>query len=370
MVRIYIRTLLTIYRIYGFNKTFWGWLLGESFMRLFTFTTLFLDNIFFSRYRKIEVKNPLFIIGHPRSGTTFLHHLLTQTNEAAAFKCWHLLFPALTARVLFKPLVHKAIKSGRDVVMPEETGHKVSLGQVEEEEMLFLNTYDTQFVPAGLLGLDHQEYPELMFHDQQSEKRRLSSLDFLTGCFQRQIMYTGKSQIIAQMHFSTHRLKTLLEYYPDAKFVYIVRNPHHVVPSFLSLLHKSIEFRWGLVQVPKGVMQRYNERRYQSMIDLYRYFYNLQKNNELPEDRVMVLPYDLLRRDLIKAFNKIVDFSGIAVSEELRLKVAARAQKQESYQRKHQVMDLAEFGLSHERISRDFAFVFKEYGIEDSQPKL
>jgi hypothetical protein len=138
-----------------------------------------------------------------------------------------------------------------------------------------------------------------------------------------------------------------------------------VVPSFLSLLHKSIDFRWGLAQIPQDILQRYNERRYQAMIDLYRYFYDLQKNNVLPTDRVMVLPYDLLRNDLNDAFNRIVEFSGITLSEELRKKVAERAEKQESYQRKHQVMDLADFGLTHEKISRDFAFVFEEYGIED-----
>ncbi|MCB2182963.1 MAG: sulfotransferase [Desulfobulbaceae bacterium] len=336
-------------------------------MRLFTFFTLALDHLFFPGFKKVHVKKPFFIIGHPRSGTTFLHHLLTQTNEAAAFKCWHLLFPALTARKLFKPLIHRLIKTGKSEVMPEETGHKMDLDKVEEEEMLFLNTYDTQFVPAGLLGLDDCQYPELQHHDQQPKSHRFRSLRFLNGCFQRQIHYTGKSQIIAQTHFSTHRLKTMLEFYPDAKFVYIIRNPHHVVPSFLSLLHKSIDFRWGLAQIPKDILQRYNERRYQSMIDLYRYFYDLQKNNELPIDRVMVMPYDLLRNDLVRAFKQIVDFCGIEVSDELREKVTHRAENQQSYKRKHQVMDLADFGLSHERISKDFAFVFEEYGIEDQQ---
>jgi len=367
MLSIYFRTLRIIWKIYGPGKIFMGWLLGESFMRLFTFVTLALDRLFFPGFRKVQIKKPLFIIGHPRSGTTFLHHLLTQTNEAAAFKCWHLLFPALTARTLFKPLIHRLIKTGRSEVMPEETGHKMDLNKVEEEEMLFLNTYDTQFVPAGLLGLDDRQYPELQHHDQQPKSRRFRSLRFLHGCFQRQIQYTGKSQIIAQTHFSTHRLKTMLEFYPDAKFVYIIRNPHQVVPSFLSLLHKSIDFRWGLDKIPTDILQRYNERRYQAMIDLYRYFYDLQKNNALPTDRVKVLSYDLLRSDLVGAFKQIVDFSGIKVSEELRKKVARRAENQGGYQRKHQVMDLADFGLSHEKISRDFAFVFEEYGIEDRQ---
>lgn len=249
--------------------------------------------------------------------------------------------------------------------MPEKTGHKVDLDNVEEEEMLFLNTYDTQFVPAGLLGFDKKEYPELQWHDQQPKAQRLRSLRFLHGCFQRQIKYTGKEQIIAQMHFSTHRLKTLLEFYPDAKFIYIIRNPHQVIPSFLSLLHKSIDFRWGIAKIPPQMLQRYYQRRYQAMIDLYRYFYDLQKKNEIPSGRVMVLPYELLRWDLETAFKQIADFSSIKVSDDLSQAVTQRAKKQQKYQRKHQVMDLADFGLTHERISEDFAFVFEEYGIED-----
>ena len=365
MLKIYFRTLMVCWKIYGPGKVFFGWLLGEPLMRLFTFFTLFLDRIFFPGFRRIKVKNPIFIIGHPRSGTTFLHHLLTQSGEAAAFKCWHLLFPALSARTLLRPLIHHLIKTGRGEMMPEETGHKMALDKVEEEEMLFLHNYDTQFVAAGLLGLDDREYPELHKQDQQPRTRRYRSLRFLHGCFQRQIYYTGNPQIIAQTHFSTHRIKTLLEFYPDAKFVYIIRNPHHVVPSFLSLLHNSIDFRWGLAKIPPDILQQYNERRYQAMIALYRYFYDLQKNNELPADRVMVLTYDLLRTDLVKAFNRIVEFTGIRASDQLSQAVAHKAKNQQQYQRTHKVKDLAVFGLSRERLTKDFSFVFDEYDLGD-----
>jgi hypothetical protein len=35
-----------------------------------------LDEIFFPNYRMQEVKSPVFIIGNPRSGTTFTHRLI------------------------------------------------------------------------------------------------------------------------------------------------------------------------------------------------------------------------------------------------------------------------------------------------------
>ncbi len=367
MIKIYLQTLVVSWKIYGFGRVFFAYLFGELFVRLFALVTLFLDKFFFRGYRKVEVKNPVFIIGHPRSGTTFLHHLLTSADNAAAFQTWHLLFPALTARMILKPLINYLIKTGRTELIPEETGHRVVLDKTEEEEMLFFHNYDTQFVPVGMLGFDDKEYPELQQHDQQPKSRRMKSMRFLDNCFKRHIHYTGKSQIVAQTHFSTHRLLTMMEYYPDAKFVYIVRDPLHVVPSFLSLLHKSIEFRCGIDPVPQPVLDRYNKRRYQSIIDLYRYFYDLQRGGKIPQERVLVLPYDMLLTDLVGAFAKIVEFTNIDVSEKLHGHVVERAKKQKEYHRKHQIMDLEHFGLTKEMIKQDFAFVYEEYGIDSDK---
>nr|MBF0221850.1 sulfotransferase [Desulfobulbaceae bacterium] len=360
MFTFYYRSVITSWKIYGLGKVFFAHLIGEFFLRSIAFTCLALDNIFFPDFQKKKVVRPIFIIGHPRSGTTFLHHLLTSGKNTVAFKAWHLLFPALCARVLLKPLVNSLVKKGKSEIMPDWTGHQMALEKTDEEEMLFLHTYDTQFIPIGILGFDDREYPELRYNDQQPYEYRMKSMRFLDGCFKRQIHYTSKQQIIAQTHFSTHRLKTMLEFYPDAKFIYILRSPYHVVPSYLSLLHNSIKFRWGIEPVPEEILQRYYQRRYQAIIDLYRYFDTLQKNNKLPSDRVMVLPYDLLISDLTGAVQKIVDFTGIEFDDHLRQQVTQRAGSQKKYQRKHQVMDLKEFGLTEEMITRDFDFILKK----------
>jgi len=340
------------------------WVLIEPPLKGFTFLTLFLDKIFFPGYRQIEVRRPIFIIGHPRSGTTFLHKLLGLSEQAVSFTFWELTFPALTARKMVKPLYNYLCKKGLTEVFPKETGHRIDIREPEEEEMLFINNYDTQFIAAGLLGLDEDEYPELQWHDHQPNSRRFKSTEFLRECFKRQILYTEKQQIIAQTHFSTLRIKTLMEAFPDAKFIYVVRNPHQVIASFLSLLHKTIDLRWGLAPIPKPVIERYNRRRYQAMIDLYRYFYDLERNHELSEERVMILPYDLLLTDLQGAVEQAIKFTGLEASEAMLKKVAAQAARQKDYLPKHKVMSLETFGISREEINRDFAFAFDHYGLK------
>lgn len=364
MIKLYLRILVVRWKIYGFSAVFFSWLLGEPILRAFNRLMWVLDRWLFPGFMQVEVKKPIFIMGHPRSGTTFLHQVLAKNEEAVLFPTWHLLFPALSARYLLRPLINWLIKTGKTEVLPASTGHAIDLNAPEEEEMLFFNTYDTQFVAAGLLGFDDAEYPELQWNDQQPDHRRFRSMEFLHGCFQRQIYATGRHQIIAQMHFSTHRLKTMMQYYPDAKFIYMLRNPYAVVPSFLSLLHASIDHQWGLSNIPTAQLMRYNQRRYRAMVALYRYFYDLQQNKEIPENRVLVLPYSLLRNHLTVAIDKIVAFTGMPVSEHWHQTLIREAENQKHYQRQHQVKALEDFGITPAQIAEDFKFVFDAYPTE------
>ncbi len=61
-----------------------------------------LDEIFFPKYRQQEIKTPVFIIGNPRSGTTFTHRLIEKDTETfTAASSWELLFcPSIIQRKL------------------------------------------------------------------------------------------------------------------------------------------------------------------------------------------------------------------------------------------------------------------------------
>jgi omega-hydroxy-beta-dihydromenaquinone-9 sulfotransferase len=367
MLKLYYRILLTTWETSGFKVIFLRMLFLPIFS-LFTHVTLFLDEIFFSEYRKSQVISPVFIIGNPRCGSTFLHHLLTKTDDFVAFETWHVLFPALTARALVKPIVSYLIKSNRSTLMPEQiSGSATTLDVIKTEEWLFLHKLNTQFIlTMTSLAFDRKEHPEVRFHDQQSETCRRSSMKFFKGCLQRQMYYTGKKQIMAKMHFSTHRIKTLLEAFPDAKFIYLARSPYEVVPSDLSLNWNALEHLWGVKKIPSDKLKLWLERRYRYDIDLYKYFYNLRKNKEISEDNVIILRYDELLTNLYGSFEKIVSHIKTNPSDQLRQVFRHQAQLQKSYKRKHSVMKLEEFGLglTKEKITKDFSFVFDEYNFD------
>ncbi len=370
-MRVYKQAFWVSWELFGFSRNFFfflGVILFFLTHSLFTVTTLFFDYIFFPKFRKVKVKQPVFIIGHPRSGTTFIHHLFTQTDEMAAFTTWQLLFPALTARLIVKPIVRLLTRKQPMVLIPESAGHQIALDSVEEDEMLFLHNHDTQFVIIGTpLGFAEKDYREIRFHDLQPRKKRISSALFLKSIFQRHIYYTGKTQIFAQTHFSTHRIKTLLEVFPDARFIYMHRMPEETLPSYFSLNYNTLDILWGMHRFTEKQKANFNNRRYAASLELYRYFYELWHNNEIDKERVLIVDYKKLRSELMSMFDQIVEFTGINPSDELRSAVEQQAEKQKSYKRKHKVKTLSDFGIDNDRVRKDFGFLYIDDPFADQK---
>ncbi len=363
-LRIYLHIVAAARRTFGLGRVFRRWLLIPPFVFVLTRVCLWLDNLLFPGYKKVQVRNPVFIIGHPRSGTTFLHKLLTHSDTAVTFKAWHLFSPAITSRVLLRPFYWLQLRRRRAVLAPKRLGHEVSLDKVEEEEFLFVHNLDTQFLlTRSPLAFDDQEYPELRRYDEQPAKHRLKSARIFKSLLQRQIYLTGKTQVIAQMHFSTYRIKTLMEVFPDAKFIYLVRSPLEAIPSHLSLVWNSLDLQWGCDRIPPELLERFVERRYRYNVELYRYFHRLMTNGELPEDRVMVLKYDDLVADPKTACERVITFTGVEADERLRQGLIERSRQQRAYVRAHRVAPIESFGLTEERIVHDLHFVFDEFGF-------
>ena len=365
MLHIYYRILISAGQTFGLRLIFWRWLLFLPLYLFFTRLTLWLDRIFFPQHQQVEIKQPVFIIGNPRSGTSFLHNCLTKTDDFVAFKTWEIFFPALTARVLIKPIINYLIRHNLTQIMPESSGHGLYLDRVEHDEFLFVHRLDTQFLLLlSPLGLDEREYPELRLYDLQPDSRRHASVEFFRQCLKRQVYYTKKQRVIAHIHFSTCRIKTLLEAFPDAKFIYLIRSPHETIPSHLTLEYNTFKDRNRIDRIPQAKLERYFQRRYLYDIELYRYFYDLYTQGEIPSENVMILPYSQLCQNLAASFEQIKQFTQIEPSRQLQQAIEQQAAKQKQYQRQHKIIDLQQFGISQAQIALDFDFVFAEYDLE------
>ena len=378
-LRMYRKIIVSCLETFGIGQYFFYYLFKIPVKLLYINISLFLDKIFFPAYRDVKIENPIFIIGHPRSATSFLHEILIQSGEFLAFKKWEFYNPSLTVRKILQR--HKTLRNlfnfisdfrltphrigwelknkGRTKERNQDHKQKSKIGG--EEELLFLNILDTQFLAVDTpIGFSKTGYPEICFNDEQPHQER--SVLFLKDCLKRQIYYTGMKQIIAKMNFSIFRIKTLLKFFPDAKFIFLVRSPLETIRSHLSAQRTSLDRHYGLRNIPNDKLEQFFKNRYQYNILFYKRLAELMDGKEISKNQFIVIPYDSIKTDLKGSVEKVKSFTSIRFSSELDNRIKEQDKKQFSYKRKHKNLSLEAFNLTKEKIKSDFNFFFEKYG--------
>jgi hypothetical protein len=363
-IKIHLKILRATWDTFGFGTALLTRLMLAPVAGFGVMLLFLLDNVFFPGWRRVKVEKPIFIIGHPRSGTTFLHRLFAQTGEFAVFELWELMMPSILGRRLLRPIVRRRVRAGKGVIYPREVGHELSLDSVEEEELLFSFTGNTQFVTINSpLAFSDWDYAELVYCEEQPKRLRRQTMRFFRHCLQRHIYDTGKTQVVAKPNYSGMRIPSLLEEFPDAKIVYVVRSPCETIPSHLSLHRKMLDYQWGLKNIPEDRLTRYFVRRYRYNVAFYRYVEDLIESKTVDSSQLMVLSYAKLREDLDEAVDQVIEFTGLQLSDELRGRIREQCDAQKSYRREHHNLEPEAFGISKKKIAEDLGFVFEKYGF-------
>lgn len=174
---------------------------------------------------------PVFVIGHWRSGTSLLHELLARDPRHVVPTTYECLFPNhfLLTEAWLTRLLQFILPSHRPMdAMP------MSWDGPLEDEYAMCNIGEPSPYLAIAFPNDRQARAESLNMDAMApadvERWKRSLLRFL-----RQITMRSPKRIVLKSPPHTCRIKVLLELFPDARFVHIVRDPLAVFPSTLHL---------------------------------------------------------------------------------------------------------------------------------------
>lgn len=197
------------------------------------------------RVNQVKIdKPPLFILGHWRSGTTLLHELLVLDSRhgyASTYDCFspsHFLSTHSFMTRWFRFLMPN--------LRPMDNMH-AGWDRPQEEEFALLNLgapsiYRTLAFPNhGPVDLDSLDFSG--YSNQQIEEWKKTLYWFL-----QRIFFREKRALVLKSPPHLGRISVLLEMFPDARFVHIVRDPYAVYPSTLRLW--KVLFETQSVQVP------------------------------------------------------------------------------------------------------------------------
>jgi len=211
----------------GFDIKFFPRVMFITLSSIFTTPARLLFKLIYeSKISKTQItKPPIFIIGHWRSGTTFLHELLSKDPRLCHISLWHTLLP--NSFLIFessKKFLSRFLPTQR----PMDNMDVEIDGPYEEE--------------AGLAVLDRWSFFHC-FHfpknanDQYNKSvhfEGLSDEDKITWKknyinFLKTVTYANNgNQLVIKNPSNTGRISTLLELFPDARFIHIYRNPYKI----------------------------------------------------------------------------------------------------------------------------------------------
>ena len=151
-MRRYLHLYRVITKTFGYRLRPLGAFALLQVRQAISATTLGLDHLVYPRHRKQAIDRPIFIIGNPRSGTTFLHRLLLGAGDMAAFELWEMLFPAITARKLLGRIVPRLDRLSPARYHSSDV-HDTSLRGIETDDVAwFFRTLDGPFAWAYFLA--------------------------------------------------------------------------------------------------------------------------------------------------------------------------------------------------------------------------
>ena len=183
-------------------------------------------------------KAPLFIIGYYRSGTTFLQQMFMQDTRFGHMSLYQTVFPELmlTFEKIFTPLLEFSAK----LFKAKNSFHRIPLTwhSPGEEDMGLtgmLNPYAFQwgYLYPEKFNIYFEKY--VLFENISEDEIENWKHSYYYLLKKLSIANNGR-QLILKNPPNTARIKMLLSFFPDAKFIHIHRNPFDVYASNMQLL--------------------------------------------------------------------------------------------------------------------------------------
>ena len=301
-----------------------------------------------------EIREPLFIVGLPRSGTTLLHTLLAADPEHRVPLTWEVMTPSPPTGDHEQRRIQRATQSCNYLNWLAPTfRHVHAVGAELPQECVGLMTpsfmsdqFDTMYyVPSYRAWFFRQDLlPAYEYH-----RRFLQHLQFRRSA--------RRWVLKAPTHMSA--LPTLLSVYPDALFVQTHRAPLEAMASVSSLI--TILRRVFSDAVDPLVVCRDAVQYWSQTLDTF-----LQERDRLAHKRICDLDFLEIRRDPIAAIRRIYKHFGWLLSPETeqRMRVVLARQSREQYGNHR--YDLSQFGFDPAEGARAFAAYCEQFGFSST----
>ena len=360
---------LTRKRIFFLLLFYTVWPLGA----LVHWICFFLDDILFPGHKTQPIEKPLFILGNLRSGSTFLHRLLSRDAETfTSLTIWDIyLTPSVTQKKItqfFAQLdnklgghLHRILYAFDRRTLGQFKIHRISFFQPEEDENILFHVWDSLWVSFLFPFMD--EFPNYQHFDEAlplEHRRRIMA--FYKSMLQRHLYATGKTYFVAKNPAFSPKIATLLEFFPDARIIYLARNPLDMLPSTVSW----INYARRVFTEPREKYLYLDE-----ILDFTQHWYRypLQYLDSHPSPRHLILNYDDLIQRPERVIREFYEQFGYPDKPGLDGIVDQAVKEALSFNSDH-TYSYEEMGFTREQIVEIYGDIFERFGFDTREHEL
>jgi hypothetical protein len=275
---------------------------------------------------------PIFIIGHPRSGTTYFQYLMSLDPNLGYLENWQ----AMRGSEIFLSNQELA-KRWADSNYPRKRisdGVMMFANSPAEEEYPLANAcpysfYSWFYFPKNMRKI-FQNFVLFEGVDQQiiSEWKRA-----YTKMLKRITLSANGKRLILKNPINTARVKILLEMFPDAKFIHIYRNPYSIYAS-TNALYKKIVRLLGLQTINEAELEENIIYIYKQMMEKF-----LVDKSSIPPENLIEIKYEDFIGNEIQYFKQIYEQFNLLDFEQAEAEFKKYIKSQANYETNKYTLD-------------------------------
>ncbi|NGP86742.1 sulfotransferase family protein [Fodinibius halophilus] len=250
-------------------------------------------------------KDPIFIIGHWRSGTSFLQYLLSQDPQFGYMNKFQVVFPDtfLGSEHMLKSLVNKIPQTLSLIRDAQNMSINLELDSPSEIEIALTTMISPTSLHWGHIFPQeawHYFNKYLFFETATDQEIQQWKRDY-RHLIQKTSLKNDGRQLLIKSPGNSCRIDKLLELYPDAKFIFIHRNPYDVFYSSKKL--------WNTLLDNLALQDYSKKEREEAIIAVYEKLMSryIEQKGMVPTNQLAEIRFEHFITDPIKELSKVYE---------------------------------------------------------------
>ena len=267
--------------------------------------------------------DPVFIIGHWRTGSTFLHQIFQCDPHFTTPTLMQCTYPEsyISARRSITLVMNFFLAEKRPM-----DNVRLGLNDPQEDEYVLFRMTGISPIEKLIFPRTSQYFLMDTRHLKLTDSQRIVWEKALIHFTKKLYMYTGR-QIVFKNPFHSFRIPTLRELFPDALFIHIYRDPRIVIPS--------TKHMWTIVGNHNAMRKEWRPPEFDEILNGFDTLMNSVYTDlsALPQNKYIELRFEDLEQNPVPAVKSLYQHFGFEYSNAFETQLNTLLKRLSSYQK-------------------------------------